>query len=575
MTMSYRVIIIDDSFEHIIHIRELLHHARVKDSIGEIKVWPEGDRKRVFTDWDKAWEAILQLRNTGYDPRQLPCILLLDVALGRESKDIQEGIEAIKKRAKNPLFDRYVTIAVTSHQPAAREGLVGIVDGIIYKNQLLEAGPDSDRPVEDLIFGLQDALRAWTKRTGSHVTPASQGYSFRIVDSAAARRLEASVGRKGIGQLMARVGRGWGGDLAVEALSGGYSGAYLIRAKANDGARQLVIKLARERKVLEEELVRWQELLSYPIFSEFMIPFHDTNIHDIDHDLYYMTIESIVGNTLESEILSDEHDTVLANGQTVPALMAKLFDSLQRIYMNNAERGACEYMTITNEDADRFHDSMGFLLRLSKICHDRGYVSRENIYTDKEVENFFNTVVLAWDENIRKHGFDTFLVAPQHGDLNPRNILLASGGQIRLIDCARSGRWPVGYDIIRLTLQLLLRTLDVHGSVDSFPNNIESWIRIWRTVGGINGSSDLEGGFVTHTGDKAKDLLALSADASHKLTGIQVMTFDDWKRNIAIMQCFDAIKICSYQDASVFKRLLFLVVAIDSAIRAEIFHVSR
>jgi hypothetical protein len=160
-------------------------------------------------------------------------------------------------------------------------------------------------------------------------------------------------------------------------------------------------------------------------------------------------------------------------------------------------------------------------------------------------------------------------LSPQHGDMNPRNILLTDMNKSALIDYARFGEWPVGYDVIRLELQVMLRMLSRSNADDSFPHHLDDWLSFWSEVkDGVIPDRPRNcdpAGVIAST-------LRMIADGRSQISDQYADESPPIARQLALLRCFDAIKMCSYQDATAFKRLFFLLVAVDCADTAGMMH---
>ena len=122
------------------------------------------------------------------------------------------------------------------------------------------------------------------------------------------------------------------------------------------------------------------------------------------------------------------------------------------------EEDAESVMVLNQQDIDRFESSLSNLADYREQCVSRGYISDDAWHSRVSMKDFESSVVKKWPGSLRRAGFSAIPCSDQHGDLNPRNIML-SPSIVQLIDWARWGCWPMGYDLVRLELQLLLRLI--------------------------------------------------------------------------------------------------------------------
>jgi len=144
----------------------------------------------------------------------------------------------------------------------------------------------------------------------------------------------------------------------------------------------------------------------------------------------------------------------------------------------------------------------------------------------------------------------------QHGDLNVRNVMVARDGRLRVIDWARYQEWPAFYDLCRLELQTLRRVLQSTGASEFFPEELKGWYERWERIRDGSGGEPASG-----AGEPALAFSELRKDCA---TEWGIAESEMW-RVTRLLWLFDAMKICSYQDAGPFIQLLFLWVCDDCA----------
>jgi Ternary complex associated domain 9 len=211
-------------------------------------------------------------------------------------------------------------------------------------------------------------------------------------------------------------------------------------------------------------------------------------------------------------------------------------------------------MTFTRDDVDRFDASASLLGPLEIECRRRGYLERATI----KVPNL-RELVRSWAERSRSIGLYEVTCNEQHGDLNPRNIIL-TGQDPQLIDFARFDKWPIGYDLSRLELQVFARVHSIADSRDYFAEEFQKWRYALTDVerGTVRERRSVYGLF-------QKSLVAWRESLWRSCgSGTPI---DSLKRLYLLGRCYDTLRMSSYRDLSVFKRLFLLRVAVETAQR--------
>ena len=223
------------------------------------------------------------------------------------------------------------------------------------------------------------------------------------------------------------------------------------------------------------------------------------------------------------------------------AKVAKFSIETAKAYRNAPTKGRAEFV-FDPVDRGRFETSLAFLIPLAQTMASRGLLKR----TDRELNALKNRMLRlleGWDSNpvVTK---ETFLVL-QHGDFNPGNVMLTSTGDLALIDLARFGDWPPGYDLARLALTLRLRLVDRTDQLDWLPFGMMEWLE-------------------EHVADIAPDVKPSGTCKAAMLCDETFRKFvqsspeadrQTLRHGYRLGSMWDLIKIVSYQDVSQFKRL--------------------
>jgi hypothetical protein len=345
------------------------------------------------------------------------------------------------------------------------------------------------------------------------------------------------------------------------ALGGGYSGAYVVRVQGYEGAslRMVVCKASKQKRLLDQEETRWKDAARKPNLPPGMIIHLIDQVQPAGQSLYYFTQSSDPGSTLENLCLESDGNLAFLDELLVPIKRLQL-----ALKMGGMSYKECEMMRFTQRDLDRFEVARRRLIPLARQCAERGFLPMDTPSFEEKVAHIARELVPRWLEPARLEDRPLPL-CEQHGDLNPRNLLYkgSSPGGPQLIDFARFGYWPLGYDLCRLELQLFLRVVDVADGADYFPEQIPKWMKSWRDLGaesapgadGPNksGVSELLLRFL-------RGLRRIHRELYQELT-------EEWRSResqvAGLVRAYDATRIMSYADTSPWKQLWALLVAIE------------
>ncbi len=203
---------------------------------------------------------------------------------------------------------------------------------------------------------------------------------------------------------------------------------------------------------------------------------------------------------------------------------------------------------LTPIDTGRATESLPILLDFGEVMQDAGEWP-PHVPEASELVARAKPVIEKWRDHMQAE--EDLLMVVQHGDLNPNNALVSGTGEIVLIDLARLGNWPVGYDLCRIAAMLRFRLVDSERGRDWVSNNL----RVWSGEQFCRLSDD---------GSAEDSLCPPAAHCDQAFLGF-VKTRPSGERETLLRgyllgTLWDTIKVLSYVDLSAFKRTWALVV---------------
>lgn len=539
--MNTKFYIFDNNQMHVSKI----HGYIEKLGYSKNDIWPK--EYNTVEKWDKVWSTLIDEINQKRIRDDDCVILFLDLGLGEHSSDIETGVQQILEGRDNHLFAKFVWIIYSNN--AFKPDFSRKVDALIYKSELQDRRGDATN-IEKLKLRIRDALQAWERRTGKLAPSTPIGSKVTIdVSTPAGCSLVADLGQDRIEALKRN---GWP-SMRVEALTGGYSGAYVVRFIEEGGNQELVAKISKDNSTLLEELENWKQAVASTVFNGILNSAFD--VEEID-GLSCMVMASAQGRTLEERTGIDK----AAAGNELNLLFERGISAAASRHRIQP----CPLMALEPRSVQAFKAALPGLLNLRDGCARRDLLPPD-FPTRETIELFATTVIDQWNARLRDQGLDSPITVPQHGDLNPRNIIIPPSGPPQLIDLARFGEWPVGYDLLRLELQLLLRLLGTKQGDESFPDQLGSWAALWDSI-----ERGMPEGSEPAVPASLLDVLRAIANARGRMYAALQGKQPDAAKTTAAMRCFDALKMACYRDATDFKRLLFLYIAIRSARAANL-----
>ncbi len=120
-------------------------------------------------------------------------------------------------------------------------------DGILVKSELARKA-NFESSVAFVRSVIEDARRH-RQVPGSEIIPPN----LRIGDSLGMRSFRAALSDQTLGDIVRREASGWG-PLRIDALTSGYSGAFMLALTSDSGESSVILKVARNEEVIADEL---------------------------------------------------------------------------------------------------------------------------------------------------------------------------------------------------------------------------------------------------------------------------------------------------------------------------------
>lgn len=525
-------------------------------------VWPDSPAS-VFSSWPEVGKKLEDLRRAGWDPAVETIVLLLDLALDSNDNDFQRGLEAFRKGAD--FYREYAVVLCTRAALQVKHLVSQHVDGLFDKSQYHDLA-DIQAWFERIVA---EAIVSFERRSGrpySLSTPQVADIKFDL----AYATLEGAFSQHILVSLITAVcgSRELAEKPSLTVASGGYSGSFVLLIEFRQrqaGRRQIAVKLSRDRAVLQDEAERlrsvqraaqkFDDLPVYLLNEVATVPGYS--------DVFYIQQHFSNGSTLERSLI-DAPNIVVAK-RIVHALRDSLSEMSRR---GLADAVSCDMTTAVafSQRQQLIFCSLLPLLRQG-IKHLHAYESFKERFSKEDCR--LERVCLAmseWPGYCRRLGVTEVLGYEQHGDLNPRNILVTEDNPtkcaIRLIDFARFGVWPSCMDLIRLQAQVSLRLLDPPASMrELFPERMAIWdFAYWSHAAPTwlkrNQPSDVVP-------------VSIYALAMAELEGVVVRTLSaesdevqaSLRRHLGLLRANELLRVVCYPDTSWPKKIWFTLLA--------------
>lgn len=552
-----KYILIENEGTQIVNYQKFLADSLVNPN----SIWPQGNSTGVHS-WAAAGQRMIQLKDSGFNPELEKIVLILDLALDELDSNALAGIEWI--RSNFNFLQAYVVVVSTKSVDHAISELKEKFDAILSKRELSV----EDRPIAYFRRIINEAVIAFEKRKGQ-----TQNINLlthcEIKDSQNLQLFESTFGKLALPDLIKEIARQGHSNSKPRVLmaTGGYSGAFVVLFDfkiEGKGSRQVAVKVSKNKQDLEEEVSKLEDALaaSHKFAEMPSASLQKTKQLPGFKDVYLFTQHFHDGNTLEAEILDNPIKL-----DFMPFLKNSLEVVTRHGFNDSQEINLSKKLIFSQEDEFRFQTSIRCIKQLlvSLNGHDRF----KKLY-EKSIDKLLKLedVEANWTNYVESN-FQNGIAYEQHGDLNPRNILLLREknipSQIKLIDFARFGVWPAFYDLTRLRLQLALRLLDPPDTMrDQFIERIFMWQNAWDGKGlpNIKTFADAAHPFKAFN-DINKIILRIIEES---ILIIPKNRQQETKKNIDLIILHELIKMISYQDASWIKRLWFCLLAADKAV---------
>lgn len=475
-------------------------------------------------------------------------IIFLDLALDLDSSsDAKAGLERVRNlvtRRPNATWIAYTSFYDVLDSHEARK----LIHALLNKQHM---SGRSEEELQLLVRGtVEEALR---KRRGI-----AKPTVIQHEDSSGMRSFFAVYPEGVLEELVAAECADWT-ERRVRALSSGYSGSSLleINGRKDSASRQIVVKLAPRKKMIEEEAgilnkrFRGEGGVFVGRCAQSSVP------KPLSDQLGFYSIQDMVlGNTLMSLMVSSSSTNPEAQ-EAISTIIELAIEQYKKGWFNDGSDidKKLQRFVFSEVDLDRARQACEFLLDLANGMQDRN-TWPGNAMPPTELFAKINSLL----ENWRAHLENTnpFRWVLQHGDLNPHNVMVGAGDQITFIDLARLGHWPIGYDLSRLAIQLRIRLVDQAQRLDWFEDRLGLWCDEWLWAPNIPRAPASSLCPPAVLCDVAMyDLIQTSEPAvkNSLMVGTRVGAL------------YDLLRILSYSDLSPFKRLWAAINCFEQAER--------
>lgn len=527
-----KTIVIDNNPEFILTLTRIL-----KKAFPDLEIIPEETLRLPvgFTEWENVIEFVSEISDE-------QAILFLDLSLkDQDFADAKRGIE--KGLVIRDLKPKWIVIAYTFFGVMAQNtpGFGEAFDGILDKGEIYSRSPDENENHISKI--VKRAVYSRAKKENKDLLD-----NVTIIDSLGMRIFQAAFNDVSIREIIDNETSGWT-EITLEALTSGHSGAHMIsvRGGRDNRPQSIVLKVARSAGVIENEIraLEGDQMSGLGPLAPYIIPLDPTKVElDSDIGVYYRQPHIQDGRPLLTLLKEGSWPGDKIFIDPLVELCLKVFQSVE--LAKGATSPIKNKFQLTPLDISRLQSSMEFLAEFGHTLQERdgwsGRASPEQIIADVSQFAIEWLDVLCPDFRVWQ--------GIQHGDLNPGNVLILSDSTPRLIDLARFGSWPIGYDLSRLALMIRLRIVDASGHSDWFPESFEKIC--CESVALIDGPVDINAALCPEAVYCDQSFYQYLDTVPARFRGLLSYGYK-------LGTLWDLIKIISYQDISPFKRMWALL----------------
>jgi hypothetical protein len=313
------------------------------------------------------------------------------------------------------------------------------------------------------------------------------------------------------------------------------------------GPQRIIVKCARSAETIRSETRRVTESMAELGPLGEALGHIEQALHSLPHNhLHYYRQAPIEGESLLCALARGAwNDAAKSQLEAILSLERRCYE--HRSADSFLQIRPSDLLTLSAVDSGRADQSLAFLKDAATSAQKLGHWPT-NTPSPADMVGQVRSVVAEWSTRLTRE--EPLLGIGQHGDLNPGNVLIPAPGKVVLIDFARLGRWPVGYDIARLATMLRIRLTDQTTHLDWVENRIRAWASepFCSTGGAV---------------DPARSVCPWAAYCDQVfLDSIKSRQPDQQQtllRDYRLGTLWDLIKVLSYADLSIFKRLWALV----------------
>ena len=520
--------IIDDKENDLTYLRHTITAA-----FPESKVLPEGGK--VFKTWSSASEYLRR-----HVPSTEDVVLMMDIALGDGDRDVlvPEGIHRCETLRGE--FPNATMIACTQYDRSVRDHpSFGTVFHGLFEKQEWDRFPTLKEKARYALEVIQQAL----PKDISAIELLFE--RTKIEDSLGVRTFESVFGVGVLKELVFHFVAGCD-DVALRALSGGLSGAFLfeILATGPQGRSAIIVKVARDRSLIDNEVSALERHYGSlgPLTPHILRP-QSQVVEHFRNGGHYLEQAAIPGEDLLRLATRDFQAAAPEIRRFLHLLVSCVKDLQDRAGATLGRLG--DFFQFKPLDFSRLRASAEFLRTLGPELERQGLWPKGTPPPAVISERIIQSGEL-WRDGKWKVLDQVVPVMVQHGDVHIANVLLTRNGQQVLVDIARIGVWPVGYDISRLAIQMRLRLPDRSGAADYLPTNLHFWL-----------SQDPSG----EHDEGASPACVLADECDVAFAGAISNSEHETAMRLAYLcgTVWDLMKIASYGDISTFKRIWAMV----------------